>query len=69
VDALVDCAGVAEEGGQLVTAGGRVLGLTAVKPSLQEAIAAAYEAARQVDFTGKTYRTDIGKKALEVLHQ
>ena len=69
MEAQLYCAGVAEEEGRLVTAGGRVCGITAVRPSLKEAVAAAYEAAKQVDFTGKTYRSDIGKSALEVLNK
>lgn len=67
MDAQLYCAGVKEEAGQLVTSGGRVCGITAVRPSLKEAIAATYEASEQVDFKDKTMRMDIGRKALEVL--
>lgn len=66
-DAQVCFAGVKEQNGQLVTAGGRVLSVTAVKPSLNEAILAAYAAAEHIDFKDKTYRTDIGQKALKGL--
>ena len=68
-DAQVCFAGVKEQDGQLLTAGGRVLSVTAVKPSLKEAIAAAYAAAVHIDFKDKTYRTDIGQKALKGLQQ
>ncbi len=53
-------------GGKLVTAGGRVLGVTAVRPGegMAETIAAAYEAVRLVSFDGMHFRHDIGKGAL-----
>ena len=47
--------------GQIVTSGGRVLGVTALGKTLKEARAAAYEAARQVHFDGQYMRGDIGK--------
>ena len=59
-------AGTARRHGRLVTAGGRVLGVTAVAEDLTAAIAAAYEGVRQIHFEGMHYRTDIGRKALEV---
>jgi len=49
------------ENGQVVTNGGRVLGVTAVGSTLQEARAKAYEATAWVDFENKYMRTDIGK--------
>ncbi|NLX82551.1 MAG: phosphoribosylamine--glycine ligase [Clostridiales bacterium] len=63
-DAQVCFAGVKEVDGHLVTAGGRVMSVTAVKPRLQDAIKAAYAAAERIDFKDKSYRTDIGQKAL-----
>lgn len=48
------------EGG-LVTAGGRVLGVTAVGNSLDTALAKAYEAAEKISWPGMQYRRDIGK--------
>jgi phosphoribosylamine--glycine ligase len=48
----------------LVTAGGRVLGVTASGPDLEAAIAAAYAAVEKIHFDGMHYRTDIGKKGL-----
>jgi phosphoribosylamine---glycine ligase len=50
--------------GQLETAGGRVLAVTASAPSLPDAIAAAYRAAAPIQFAGMQYRKDIGKKGL-----
>jgi phosphoribosylamine--glycine ligase len=46
----------------LVTAGGRVLGVTASADTLQGAIAAAYTAAGKIHFDGVYYRSDIGAK-------
>jgi phosphoribosylamine--glycine ligase len=51
--------------GQLLTAGGRVLGVTAAAPSLQEALARAYEAMALIHFDGMYYRRDIGHRALK----
>lgn len=49
---------------QLVTAGGRVLGVTALGNSLPEAQARAYEAVSRLHFEGATFRRDIGAKGL-----
>lgn len=48
--------------GGLVTAGGRVLGVTAVAGTLEQAVAGAYEAASRISFKDMHYRRDIGKK-------
>ena len=56
-------AGTTVEQGSLRTAGGRVLDVVAVKPTMEQAIATAYEAAGMVSFDGIHYRRDIGKKA------
>ena len=50
--------------GQLLTAGGRVLGVTAAAPSLEDALARAYEAMALIRFDGIYYRRDIGHRAL-----
>jgi len=50
--------------GTLVTAGGRVLDVTAVAPTLQEARDLAYEAAAKISFDGMFYRHDIAHRAL-----
>ena len=47
--------------GEVVTNGGRVLGVTALGKTLQEARANAYKAVDWVDFDNKYYRHDIGK--------
>lgn len=48
-----------------LTAGGRVLGITAVNKTLQGALDKAYGAVREISFEKAHYRTDIGKRALE----
>ncbi|MBR3504455.1 MAG: phosphoribosylamine--glycine ligase [Clostridia bacterium] len=58
-------AGTALKDGKLVTAGGRVLGLTATAPTLAEAVTKAYDAAKGVTFEGAYYRSDIGEKAMK----
>ena len=55
-------AGTTTKNGALVTAGGRVLGVTAVADSMDAAIAAAYAAVREISFDGMHYRTDIGRR-------
>ncbi len=48
--------------GRLVTSGGRVLAVTAVAPTLDEARSASADAAAKIDFAGKQYRPDIGRR-------
>jgi phosphoribosylamine--glycine ligase len=50
--------------GRLVAAGGRVLGITALAPTLRQAADAAYALCDRVDWTTKYYRRDIGAKQL-----
>jgi phosphoribosylamine--glycine ligase len=57
-------AGTAERDGKLVTAGGRVLGVTAVADDLSRAVARAYAAVGDIRFEGMHYRRDIGRKGL-----
>jgi phosphoribosylamine--glycine ligase len=57
-------AGTARRDGHLVTAGGRVLGVTALGADIRAAVTAAYAAAREVRFDGVHYRRDIGHRAL-----
>ena len=54
--------GTATRNSQLVTAGGRVLGVTAVAERMEAAIAAAYGAVGEISFDGMHYRTDIGRR-------
>ena len=58
-------AGAAQKDGQLVTSGGRVLGVTAIADSLKEAIREAYAMAETIRFDNCYYRHDIGARALE----
>jgi phosphoribosylamine--glycine ligase len=53
--------GTKTEGGNIVTDGGRVLGVTATGASIKEAIASAYDGIKLIRFDGMHYRTDIGK--------
>jgi len=64
-DVEVFHSGTAEVGGQIVTNGGRVLGVTARGDSLKEALGRAYEAMGQIQFEGIYYRRDIGHRALK----
>ena len=57
-------AGAALKDGKLVTSGGRVLGVTAVADTLQEAVKEAYVLADQITFGNKYCRRDIGTRAL-----
>ena len=59
--AVVFHAGTAEKDGQIVTSGGRVLGVTALGGTLEEAIDNAYAAAKPISFTDMHFRTDIGR--------
>ena len=66
----LDFAGVRDDGeGGLVTAGGRVLAVTATGSDLDEAIAAAYRGAAQIDFEGAHHRGDIGQRAVQEQHR
>jgi phosphoribosylamine--glycine ligase len=55
-------AGTATREGRLVTAGGRVLGVTAAADTLDRAIATAYAAIGEISFDGMHYRKDIGRR-------
>ncbi len=57
-------AGTRWEDGKLLTAGGRVLNVTARGATLQEALDRAYFVAEMIEFEGKDYRRDIGQKGL-----
>jgi phosphoribosylamine--glycine ligase len=58
-------AGTTQVGGKIVTSGGRVLGVTASAPSLEEALERAYQAMGEIQFEGMFYRRDIGHRALK----
>lgn len=57
--------GSAQQGTELVTSGGRVLGVTAAAASLEDALERAYQAMGDIDFKGMYYRRDIGHRALK----
>jgi phosphoribosylamine---glycine ligase len=57
-------AGTTRAGDQLVTSGGRVLGVTALGNDLRSAQAAAYAAVEKIHFDGAQFRRDIASKAL-----
>jgi phosphoribosylamine--glycine ligase len=63
-DVVVFHAGTAQTEGGVVTAGGRVLGVTALGDSLKMAHGRAYEAVRRIHFPGMQFRSDIGHQAL-----
>ncbi|HWW68297.1 MAG TPA: phosphoribosylamine--glycine ligase [Solirubrobacterales bacterium] len=63
--AEVTHAGTAERDGEIVTAGGRVLNLTALGATPAEASDRAYDAASRVSFDGMQIRTDIAARAVE----
>jgi phosphoribosylamine---glycine ligase len=58
-------AGTKQVEGRLMTAGGRVLDVTALAPTLAEARGRAYEAAGRISWPGVQYRRDIAAAAVE----
>src|SRR5690606_5567871 len=61
---IVHAGTVMNESGEILTAGGRVLGVTAYGKTLEEARDAAYKVVDQVHFNGMNFRRDIGAKEL-----
>lgn len=64
-DAIVFHSGTKKTDAGFVTNGGRVLGVTAIAPTLREAIAKAYDNVRHISFDGQQVRSDIGAKGLK----
>lgn len=62
---IVFHSGTALRDDRLVTAGGRVLGVTARAATLADAVSEAYAAVRNISFEKMHYRQDIGKRAVE----
>lgn len=60
-------AGTAVKDGKLVTSGGRVLGVTALGNTLEEALEKSYDAVNKIHFENAHYRKDIGQRALNAL--
>jgi len=65
VNGFVFHAGTAQQDGQWVTSGGRVLGVTARGQTIASAIDEAYGAVKQIAWDGMHYRKDIGQRALK----
>jgi phosphoribosylamine---glycine ligase len=65
-DVVVFHSGTAIKGGQLVTAGGRVLAVSAAAPDLHQALEKAYGELARISFEGMQYRRDIGHHALRL---
>lgn len=61
-DVMIFHAGTRRDGNQLLTNGGRVLGVTATADTLPGALYKAYQAVEQISFEGCQYRRDIGRK-------
>ncbi len=68
-DTIIFHAGTAEKDGKITTSGGRVLGITATAPGLEEAIAKTYRAVDEIDFEGMYYRKDIAAKGVRKLKE
>jgi len=64
-DLIVFHAGTKSVGGKIVTAGGRVLGVTAVGNDINEAIDRAYEGIGRINFDGMQFRRDIGRRGVK----
>lgn len=60
-------AGTKRDGNKLVTSGGRVLGVTALGETIEDALAKSYAGVEKIKFDGAHYRKDIGQKALNAL--
>ncbi len=69
LEGSVYVAGAKLDGETLKTSGGRVLGVTALGETLEQAISNAYAQTKQVSFEGAYYRNDIGKRALEAVKE
>lgn len=59
-------AGTSCKDGKFYTAGGRVLGVTAVEETMEKAISKAYAGIEKISFEGMHYRKDIGKKSITI---
>lgn len=64
-DVVVFHAGTRFKNGEVVTSGGRVLGVTALGKDIASAKDSVYKALKKINFEGMQYRTDIGDKAIK----
>ena len=68
--AVIVCGCLAQRDGEkLLSAGGRVLGVTAVADTLDVAIQKAYDRVSKVSFENGYYRSDIGARAMKALQK
>lgn len=58
---IVFHAGTKKEGNKVITSGGRVLGITSIGETIEEARDTAYQEVEKINFAGKQFRTDIWK--------
>ena len=58
-------AGTKKDNGDIVTSGGRVLGVTAIGKDLKESLEKGYDALAKINFNGMHFRKDIGRKGLQ----
>ncbi|MEK6656019.1 MAG: phosphoribosylamine--glycine ligase [Nitrospirota bacterium] len=68
-DVKVFHSGTAKKDNNIVTAGGRVLGVTASGIDINEAVKTAYKAIEKIKFEGMHYRKDIASKALSLVYK
>lgn len=59
-NSIIFHAGTKDKDAKIVTAGGRVIAVTTLAPTLKEALANSFKNAETINFKGKTYRKDIG---------
>ncbi|MCB4792328.1 MAG: phosphoribosylamine--glycine ligase [Elusimicrobia bacterium] len=64
-DVIIFHAGTSLKGSNVVTSGGRVLGITGVADNINQALKTAYNAVKSVKFDGMHYRKDIAKRAID----
>ena len=64
-DTVVFHAGTKKQGQEIVTSGGRVLGVTSLGQGIEKAIHQVYTAVDKISFDGCFFRRDIGAKALK----
>jgi phosphoribosylamine--glycine ligase len=64
-DTVIFHAGTKRKGGEIVTHGGRVLGVTALGETIADAIGRVYDAVERIQWQGVHFRKDIGRKALD----
>lgn len=68
-DAMIFHSGTTEKDGKIYTAGGRVLAVTALGDSIEEAIKHAYDVTERINWSALHMRHDIGQKALAMLRR